>query len=91
MKKMARPHFKIKNKFQRRSELYEDILTADILGDVCQKITGERVYTVEFDDTGYNIGRLATLEYQGLISYISFSEIEITSRNSSFRVFPVRW
>ena len=85
---MARPHFKIKNKFQRRSELYENILTADILSDVCQRITGKNNYTIEVDNTGYNIGRLATLKYRGRISYISFSEIEIRSRNSSFQSFP---
>lgn len=85
---MAKPHFIIKNKFQKRSELYEDILTPDILRDVCQRITGSRKYTVEFDDTGYNIGRLATLEYQGSINYISFSEFEIKSRNSFFQSFP---
>lgn len=85
---MRRPLFVIKNKFQRRSELYEDILTQDILRDVCQRITGIRSYTVEFDNTGYNIGRLAKLEYRGSISYISFSEIEIASRNSSFQSFP---
>ncbi len=37
---MPRPHFTIKNRFQKRSELYEDILTEDILRDVCQRITG---------------------------------------------------
>lgn len=82
------PHFVIKNKFQRRSELYEDILTDDILSDVCHRITGLTDYTVEFDNSGYNIGRLATLEHHGSINYISFSEIEIASRNSSFQSFP---
>jgi hypothetical protein len=43
---------------------------------------------VDFDNTGYNIGRLATLEYNGTISYVSFSEFEITSRNSFFQSFP---
>ena len=84
---MPRPHFIIKNKFQRRSELYKNILTADILKDVCQRITGKTNFTVEFDNTGYNKGRLATLKYRGSISYISFSEIEIESRNSSFQSF----
>lgn len=84
---MPIPHFVVKNKFQRRSELYEDILTADILIDVCQRITGRTDYTVKFDATGYNKGRLATLEYQGRINYISFSEAEIRSRNSSFQSF----
>jgi len=85
---MPRPHFTIKNRFQKRSELYEDILTADILRDVCHRLTGRRDYTVTFDDTGYNIGRLATLEFNGTINYISFSEFEIGSRNSFFQSFP---
>jgi hypothetical protein len=58
------------------------------LRDVCQLITGRTDFTVEFDDTGYNKGRLATLEYQGSISYISFSETEAGGRNSSFQSFP---
>ena len=70
---MSRPHFVIKNKFQRRSELYEDILTEEILRDVCKKITGKRRFTVEFDNTDYNIGRLAKLNYKDSINYISFS------------------
>lgn len=85
---MPRPHFTIKNRFQKRSELYEDILSADILRDVCHRLTGRRDYTVTFDDTGYNIGRLATLEFNGTINYISFSEFEIGSRNSFFQSFP---
>jgi hypothetical protein len=85
---MPRPHFTIKNRFQKRSELYEDILTTDILRDVCQRLTGRQDHTVTFDDTGYNIGRLATLEFNGTISYISFSEFEIGSRNSFFQSFP---
>jgi hypothetical protein len=85
---MPRPHFTIKNRFQKRSELYEDILTADILLDVCHRLTGRRDYTVTFDDSGYNIGRLAKLEFNGTINYISFSEFEIGSRNSFFQSFP---
>lgn len=86
---MPRPHFIIKNNFQRRRDFfYEDLLTAEILTDVCRRITGRTQYTVDFDDEGYNIGRLATLEYQGRISYISFFESEIRSRNSSFQSFP---
>jgi len=85
---MPRPHFTIKNRFQKRSELYEDILATDILRDVCQRLTGRRDYAVTFDDTDYNIGRLAILEYNGTINYVSFSEFEIGSRNSFFQSFP---
>lgn len=55
--------------------------------DVCQKLTGREDYTVAFDDA-VNVGRLATLEFNGSIKYISFSEIEIGSRNSFFQSFP---
>ncbi len=63
-------------------------MTAPILTDVCQKITGRIDYTCDFDNTGYNIGRLAVLEYEGKKTFISFSEVEIRSRNSSFQSFP---
>jgi hypothetical protein len=85
---MTKPHFIIKNKFQKRSELYQDILTDDILTIVCNSLTNIQDYNVTFDNDGYNIGRLATLEYNGFIHYISFSEFEIGSRNSFFQSFP---
>ena len=84
----AKPHFTIKNRFQKRSEKYKDILTNNILKDVCKRITGRTDFTVEFDDTDYNKGRLAKLEYRRSVSYISFSEFEIASRNSFFQSFP---
>ena len=59
-----------------------------ILTDVCQKVSAKTEYTVEFDNVGYNIGRLAILEYRGKKTFISFSEVEIRSRNSSFQSFP---
>ena len=59
-----------------------------ILADVCEKVTGRTDYTVDFDNTGYNIGRLAVLEYADKKTFISFSELEIRSRNSSFQSFP---
>jgi hypothetical protein len=58
------------------------------LKDVCYKLTRKRDFTVTFDNTGYNKGRLATLEYNGSINYISFFEVDVTSRNSSFQSFP---
>jgi hypothetical protein len=82
------PHFRIKNRFQKKKELYSDILTKDILSDVCLKITGSRDFTCEFDDIGYNVGRMAVLEYEGVIAYISFSETSAKGRNSSFQSVP---
>lgn len=82
------PCFTIKNHFQKRAELYQDIITKDILTDICQKLTGQTGYTVSFDNDGYNVGRLALLEFNDKRYYISFSELEIQSRNSSFQSFP---
>lgn len=85
---MALPHFTIKNRFQKRAETYQEILSYSILEDLCQSITGQKNYTIEFDESGYNKGRLATLEYDGYIAYISLSEFQIGSRNSFFQSFP---
>ena len=84
---MAHPKFLIKNNFQKRDSLYEDILTPEILSDVSIKLTGSAEYTCEFDDSGYNKGRLAILEHEGKSFYISFSEVQIEGRNSSFQSF----
>jgi hypothetical protein len=80
--------FTIKRNFQRRDITYEDILTHNVLLDVCQQLTGQDDYVVLWDDTGYNKGRLAKLEYNDSVFYVSFSEMEVRSRNSFFQSFP---
>ena len=80
-------HFIIKNNFQKRREHYSDLLSDEILEDVCFKATGQREYTCDFVDE-VNVGRLAILEYEGQIIYISFSEDSIHGRNSSFQSLP---
>jgi hypothetical protein len=62
-------------------------LIPSILADVCQRITGQVNYTVEFLDE-INKGRQAKLYYNDSVAYISFSENRVTSRNSSFQSFP---
>jgi type IV secretory pathway TrbF-like protein len=80
--------FTIKRNFLRRDITYEDILTPDVLLDVCQQLTGQDDYEVVWDDTSYNKGRLAKLEYNNRVFYVSFSEMEVRSRNSFFQSFP---
>lgn len=77
------PHFVIRNKFQKGG-LYEDVLTPDILHDVCNKATGRGDYTHEFVDE-INVGRLAILSYNGENIYITFSVRDAGGRNSSFQ------
>lgn len=88
MPETTNPHFTIKNRFQKRSELYSDILTPEILRDVCQRVTGCLEYTYDFIDD-LNVGRLATIEYGGTMTYVSFSETgDIDGRNSSVQSLP---
>jgi len=85
---MKIPHFIIKNNFQKGGQKYSNLLTKRILRDVCERITGLSKYTYDFDNTGYNKGRLAVLKYKKQINYISFSENKASGRNSSFQSFP---
>lgn len=63
-------------------------MSPQILGDICLKLTGQTDFTYEFDDFGYNVGRLAILDFEGKRSYVSISETDIRSRNSSFQSLP---
>lgn len=83
-----KPHFIIKNHFQKKSDLYSELLTEDILKEICKKITGRCDYTCFFDDEGYNKGRMAVLEYENVTTFISFSDTEANGRNSSFQSVP---
>lgn len=88
MRNRRLPHFTIKNRFQKKEESYSDILTEDILRDVCLRVTGLTHYTYEFDDEGYNVGRMAILEYDKMKVFITFSETKANGRNSSFQSVP---
>ena len=94
------PHFVIKANLQKSEQTgryFRDAITEDVMEDVCRKITGLSEYTYEFVDNDYsddflpktyNKGRLAILQYQDKVSYISFSEKEIGGRNSSVQSVP---
>lgn len=95
-----KPHFVIKSNLQKSKQTgvyFSDVVTPDVLKDVCRRITGEDIfsysyvdneYTDEFLPTGYNKGRIAILQYKDMIFYISFSEKEIVGRNSSVQSVP---
>jgi len=83
---MNKPHITIKNNPQKSNYKFSDVLNNDILSDVCKRMTGKSDYTVSFDDTGYNKGRLVLIEYNGTINYISLSEHnKVEGRNSFFQ------
>ena len=79
------PKIHVKNRFQKRSTTYQDILTDSILVDITRRITGLTSFEVVFDEVGYNRGRLLTLEWQGRRSLVSLSETSIMGRNSAFQ------
>lgn len=95
-----KPHFTIKKNLQKSKQTgvyFSDVVTLVILKDVCQRITGKNSFTYayvdndyqdEFLESGYNKGRLATLQYLDEVSYVTFSEREIGGRNSSVQSVP---
>lgn len=85
---MSKPLFVIKLRFQKREETYRDILSDNILHDVCKRLTGKSDFDVNFEQDGYNKGRLAKLFFKETVYYISFSETEANGRNSSFQSVP---
>lgn len=86
MPQIKKPHFLIKNNPQKAGYLYSDILTRDVLKDICVRVTGCKKYTVSFDNTGYNKGRLARIAYNGTTIYVSLSETgKIKGRNYFFQ------
>lgn len=94
------PKFTVKKNLQKSKQTgiyFNDVVTPDILRDVSKRITGiaeciieyvSNDYHDDFLEKGYNRGRLAILEYDGTISYISFSEKNIGGRNSSVQSVP---
>ncbi len=94
------PHFIIKKNLQKSKNTgvyFSDVVTPDVLRDVCQLITGQIDFTYQYVDNeyhdmfleaSYNKGRMAIMQYQNVVSYISFSEQEIGGRNSSVQSVP---
>lgn len=100
MKYRSIPHFVIKENLQKSKNTgvyFSDVVTPDILKDVCSLITGQTEFTYQyvdndyhdsFLDTSYNKGRMAIMQYKDVVNYISFSELEINGRNSSVQSVP---
>ena len=94
------PHFIIKSNLQKSKQTgkyFKDVITEEVMTDICLKITGLTEYTFEFVENEYvdeflpktyNKGRLAILQYKDSVSYISFSEKDINGRNSSVQSVP---
>lgn len=73
---------------QKTPGLYDSILTSQVLNDICLKVTGQNDYTVVKDTSTYNKGRLLFVEFDGIVNYISLSEVSIEGRNSSLQSVP---
>lgn len=70
----------------------DQIITPELLKDICIRITGQERYKVNFVDNeykddclpkSYNKGRLAILRYGNRNAFISFSEVKVRGRNSA--------
>ena len=97
------PHFVIKENLQKSKSTgvyFSDVVTPNILHDVCYRITGQTTFTYEYVDNeyqdmflgkSYNKGRMAIMYYKDSVNYISFSELEIGGRNSSVQSVPTAY
>jgi hypothetical protein len=82
----TKPHITIKNNAQKGGYKFSDILTDEILSDVCLQVTKCSEYSISYDNEDYNKGRLALIEYKGKVIYVSFSEHgKVEGRNSFFQ------
>ena len=94
------PHFVVKANLQKSKNTgvyFSDVVTPEVLKDVCYRITGQTTFTHEYVDNeyqdmflekSYNKGRMAVMQYREVVCYISFSELEIEGRNSSDKSVP---
>ena len=76
---------------------FDHLVTTPVLDQVCIEITGRTDYEVEFVENDYsdefleatyNLGRLAILQYQDAVNYISFSDENCQGRNSGIQSVP---
>lgn len=98
-----KPQFTVKENLQKSKQTgvyFSDVVTPEVLSDVAEKITGvaecevkyvANDYSDNFLSTGYNRGRMAVMEYEGEVSYVSFSEQSIGGRNSSVQSVPTAY
>ena len=103
MKYRDEPHFIVKTNLQKSKVTgltFRDAVTPDVLSDVCYRLTGKTKFSYEYVDNdyqdmflskSYNKGRVAIMLYKYDASYISFSEQEISGRNSSVQSVPTAY
>lgn len=84
IKREGLPHFVVKKNLQKsgtRGIYFSDVVTEEVLRDVCLKITGQMEFTCEYVDNSYhdpfldatyNKGRLAILHVEYRVLYQFF-------------------
>ncbi|VUC65562.1 Uncharacterised protein [Macrococcoides caseolyticum] len=77
------PEFIINNKKQKGGNFINDILIED-LEDISMYFTGSKQYTLTLIDE-VNIGRLGIIKYNNIERYISFSNPDLSGRNSAMQ------
>lgn len=78
----------IANSQKRGVGYFENLLTQDILLDICRLITGQDNYELNVIHDSYNKGRLIILDYNGVRNYVTLSEVSNDGRNSSVQSVP---
>lgn len=95
-----KPHFIMKSNSQKDPEQFLRIITPNIIREISLRLTGtedvdyefvSNEYSNEFLPKGYNKGRLAVLLFKKHVFFITFSEMKISGRNSSWQSVPTAY
>lgn len=74
---------------KRGDDYFDQLLTDDILKDICQKVTKQDDYCIKKTFSGgYNKGRLLTIDYDDCTYFITLSETDNKGRNSNVQSVP---
>lgn len=75
---------------QKKKNLFSNVLTEDVLLNICELTTHQKDYEVKIDNTrnGINVGRLVLVEYDGKKHYVTLSETSANGRNSTLQSAP---
>lgn len=73
-----------------RSVSFKQILSEEILSDICFRLTGKKIFTIEWRKSR-NVGRSLLLRTSNKEYFITLSQGDVRSRNSYFQSVPTAY
>ena len=76
------------NSQKRGAGYFSELLSSELLQDICRLVTGQNNYETRIIHESYNKGRLLVIDYNGVRNYVTLSEVSNEGRNSSVQSVP---